>query len=879
MFKENDSEEEPPPTSLSYIASSPETLQQRLAALNQVTMALTRSASIDELFQNAVKLGIQELGFDRLAFFLTEQNDPYSLIGTYGTDRQGQMVNEKKLKFRLASDHWLVKLPRKHSKALRAVMLETALVEPAERAEASDADAVEVVGTGWNAGAAAWDGQKIIGYLIADNLLRQQPFTDADGELLTLYAGTIGHLYLRLRVEHSLRDSYSKEHRFRTRLAKLNQIAAQLMRVPNLDDLYRTVIELGRGELGFDRLGLWLYGATPDSLVGTYGTWIDGTLKDERHLTMDAVILENKLAAQNNLGYGSSYTTGSPITTPETEHVGHGWSAISTLYDGDQMIGYLLTDNLLQQQPYDEMDGEMLTAYAHMIGPLITRQCIAEQLRNKQENYQALLDAIPDMLFVLTKDGVYQDYYAPDDTQLYTLPEHFIGKHVTDVLPPELSQKVLLGMEKVSRTGGHVTLEYTLPKQGELCFFDTRLVCLGNDSFLTLVRDVTDRKQLEEQLMVSQKMESMGRMASGIAHDFNNILTVIQGYSSLIQWQIKSGQPKLDNALAKMIDATEKGSRLTQRLLSFARKQIVAPKVIDVRTAIQEMVTMIRQILGDEINFCYEQSATPLLIKIDPGQFEQIVLNMTVNARDAMKPGDTFSIRCDRVEVDEADVRRHLRSASGNHVLIEFEDTGMGIKEELLKSIFEPFFTTKPSEEGSGLGLSICHSIVGQSGGHLFVESSHAVGTIFRVLLPITAAAAPQISGTDEHDHMLGGETILVVEDDPVICGLATDILRGQGYTVFHFTSSLDALRHIETHAGKIDLLVTDIMMPQMNGQELATATREVCPALPILMVSGYAGDLPDQFLESPNIEFLAKPYKATDLIAHVRSVLSSAGR
>jgi len=868
---------EGPPLSAALTPSSPETLQQRLAALNQVTMALTRSSSTDELFQNAVRLGIQELGFDRLAFFLTTNNNPCHLRGTYGTDRQGQMVNEKHVQFHIGSDDWLSQLPNERPAGLRAVVAEVPLVEPATRIEPMASHTLEVVGTGWNAGAALWNGQEIIGYLIADNLLGHQPFTDADGELLTLYAGTIGHLYLRLCVEESLRASYSKEYKFRTRLTKLNHIAAQLMRVSTLDELYRTVIEVGRRELEFDRLGLWLYGKNPDTLVGTYGTWVDGTIKDERHLTMAASILEQKLTSQTNLGYSSSYTTETVLATPETEVVGYGWLAISALFDGDDVIGYLLADNLLQQQLYDEMISELLTAYTHMIGPLITRQRIAERLREKQADYQTLLDAIPDMFFIISREGIFKNYYSPRDDKLYAPADFFIGKQMSDVLPPSLSQRVMDGINEVLRTGSPATIEYTLSIQAELCFFDARIVQLENDLFLTLVRDITDRKRLEEQLTISQKMESMGRMASGIAHDFNNILTIIQGYSSLVQRQMNGAEPKLDNALTKIVTATEKGAHLTQRLLSFARKQVVAPKVIDAQIAIQEMEAMVRQILGDELNFSYQGVETPLLIKIDSGQFEQIVLNMTVNARDAMHKGDTFSIQCNQIVVSEADSKRHLKGTPGNYVLIEFQDTGMGIDQALLKNIFEPFFTTKPGEEGSGLGLSICHGIIEQCGGYILVESTLSIGTTFRVFLPVTEAAAAPISGLDYHEAATGDETILVVEDDSVICGLATDILRGQGYTVFHYTSGKDALSYIQTHPSKIDLLLTDIMMPQMNGRELAETVLTLCPNLPILMVSGYAGDLPEQFLESPNVKFLAKPYKANDLSTRVRSILSLA--
>lgn len=845
-----------------------ETLSPRLAALNRVTMKLTRSSSVDELLQDAIRFGIQELDFDRLGLFLTDENNPYHLHGTYGIDPKGVFRDEHHVTFQLTADDWLMALVDNQSTALYVVVDDTALLE------LNAENQLEAVGTGWNAGAALWDGEQIIGYLLCDNLLRQRPYTDVDGELLTLYAGTIGHLCLRLRVEETLRDRHQQEYRFRTRLAKLNYVAAELFRASDVDQLYRGIVELGRSEIGFDRLGLWLYGEDRTQLMGTYGTWLDGTLKSERHLTQRAEYYESKLQVQLERGPDTSTAIARDLTTPESDVVGHGWWEITSIYDGDNLIGYLSTDNLLQQQPYHEFDGELLRAYGNMIGPLITRQRLAERIQEQQADYQALLNAIPDMLFILTKDGVYRQYYAPEDKTLYVPPEVFLGKHISEVLPSPLWKEVMQAIEKVNAGADCVTLEYTLPGQDELLSFDGRFVPINDGQVMALVRNITDRKHLEEQLIISQKMESLGRMASGIAHDFNNVLTVIQGYSSMIQWQLEKTQSPFSSPLTKIVDATDKGMRLTQQLLSFARKQVVTREVIDVCIAVAKMETMIRQILGDEIAYRFQDAKKPLYIKIDPGQFEQILLNMAVNARDAMTKGDTFSIVCEQIDVSETEAQRYLKADPGIYVVIRIQDTGTGIQEEHLTQIFEPFFTTKPGEKGSGLGLAICHGIVAQSGGYILVESMLAEGTEFQIYLPsIEATSTPSQPMAYRHSAARG-ETVLIVEDDPIVCELATDILRGSGYTVLHYTSGVDALRRAQEYPGKIDLLMTDMMMPQMNGVELAEAMMRLRPELPVLMVSGYAGDLPEQFVQSANVKFLAKPYKADELTTHVRNIL-----
>lgn len=656
------------------------------------------------------------------------------------------------------------------------------------------------------------------------------------------------------------------------RMAALGRLAARLTRSANLDELCRNAIIWGRQELGFDRLGLWFTGQEPNTIFGVYGTDETGGLRDEHGMVMyltdfplgPAIYRKERYACE--LGISIHSIRGEPLTT--------GWKATAALWDGEEIIGYLFTDNLLRQRPYSDHDGELLALYALLLGHLCTRQRIEEALRAREASYRAVMDAIPDYLFVLTRTGVLLDYHAAKPALFEPSPADFLGSSIDEFLKPSLAEQHRLALALVLQTGEPVTFEHSLTIGDTMHYFETRMTVAGNDTVVALMRDVTKRKQLEEQLYASQKLESMGRMASGIAHDFNNLLTVIQGFTSVAESQTSDSTPKLRKALSHIRSASEKGAQLTNQLLLFARKQVVQAKIVDINALLTGMKPMLVSLLGDTIELHLLLDAGLGYVQIDPGQLEQVIINLAVNAADAMPHGGRFLIKTQPVPINESGTYGRVTVPPGSYSLVEVSDTGVGIPLAIQKQIFEPFFTTKERGKGTGLGLAICHSIIEQIGGHLRVQSTPNQGTTFQIFLPQTTRAMPPPPAAPPIVAQNGSETILLVEDDDPVRAVAMEMLSSYGYTVLACADGVEAVQKAKAYAQPIHLLMTDMVMPQLSGREVAEQFMQLRPGVPVLLVSGYTGELSDQLVSRPNVTFLPKPYTLPLLTKTVRSIL-----
>ncbi|MBA7527423.1 Sensor histidine kinase RcsC [subsurface metagenome] len=357
-----------------------------------------------------------------------------------------------------------------------------------------------------------------------------------------------------------------------------------------------------------------------------------------------------------------------------------------------------------------------------------------------------------------------------------------------------------------------------------------------------LQQEINDRKRMEEQLRQAQKLESVGRLAGGVAHDFNNLLTTIIGYSELI-----STEQNLDDTTKEGIQeirsSAERAAALTQQLLAFSRKQVLQPQIIDLNSLITKLGKMLRRLIGEDIDLITElDSSLGHNIKADPGQLEQVIMNLVVNARDSMPEGGTITIETQGLYLDESYHQQHPQVTPGNYLLLAVSDTGHGMDEETRNHIFEPFYTTKGVGEGTGLGLSTVYGIVKQSGGFIWVYSEPEQGTTFKIYLPRLAATKKQQENLpDKLDPMGGTETILLVEDEESLRKLALKILKRLGYSVVEATDGMDALEIVnkEDHP-EIDLLVTDVIMPKMGGKELSEKLFEEYPKLKVLFICGY---------------------------------------
>jgi two-component system cell cycle sensor histidine kinase/response regulator CckA len=385
--------------------------------------------------------------------------------------------------------------------------------------------------------------------------------------------------------------------------------------------------------------------------------------------------------------------------------------------------------------------------------------------------------------------------------------------------------------------------------------------------------EVTERLELEEQFRQSQKMEAVGLLAGGVAHDFNNILTAIIGFGEMALEGVPERTP-LHFQLGQILRAGHSASALTRQLLAFSRRQVLQPAVIDLNATVKSMHGLLSRVIGEDIRLETDFQARRCIFA-DPGQIEQIVLNLSVNARDAMPHGGRLALRTMDVEIDEAFVAAHRGAAIGPHVRLDVEDSGIGMTEEVQSRIFEPFFTTKERGHGTGLGLATVYGIVQQSGGSIWVYSKLGAGTTFTALFPIAegeplaAAPAPPALARQR-----GHETILIVEDEEDVREIVRLTLARHGYTVHEAATPSAALTMVAGGVVKPALLFTDFLMPEMNGRELAARLQRIQPDLRVLFTSGYAED--DRILE-PGLAFLPKPFTTTDLLASVREVLNRA--
>jgi two-component system, cell cycle sensor histidine kinase and response regulator CckA len=381
-------------------------------------------------------------------------------------------------------------------------------------------------------------------------------------------------------------------------------------------------------------------------------------------------------------------------------------------------------------------------------------------------------------------------------------------------------------------------------------------------------------RQTEDQLLRSQRLEAVGRLAGGIAHDFNNLLGVILGYGEMMAAEIEPGS-SLEQPLHSIQSAAARAADLTRQLLAFSRRQIIEPKIIDLNDVVREMESMLERMIGEMIEV--ETRLAPDLdpVEADPGQVEQVLMNLVVNAREAMPDGGRLTIETSNVLFDDAYLRSHVDTEPGPHVLLALSDTGQGMDDETRSQVFEPFFTTK--ESGTGLGLSTVYGIVRQAGGTIWVYSEPGQGTTFKVYLPrasgqpVARAELPSLDGAPR-----GNETILVAEDEPMLRQLVVRILESAGYQVLQASDGREALGLCETHEGVIHLLVTDLVMPEMGGRELAEYAATLRPDLLTLYSSGYTDDgiVQGGRLE-PGLPFIQKPFVASELLARVRALLN----
>ena len=507
-----------------------------------------------------------------------------------------------------------------------------------------------------------------------------------------------------------------------------------------------------------------------------------------------------------------------------------------------------------------------------------------EALRESEAYNRTILEVIPDIIVQVNAEGEYLDIRTASEDQLICPKNELLGKKIPDVLPSIVSQNVMKSIQEVFKTKKLHTVEYELTVPAGNLHFEARIVPLNEERAIVLIRDITNRKRAEEekeflhkQLTQAQKMESVGRLAGGVAHDFNNMLGVILGQTEIALDQLQPGDPLYD-VLEDIQKATQHSADLTRQLLAFARKQTMLPKVIDLNETVTGMLKMLRQLIGENIEISWRSRQGLWLVNIDPSQIDQILVNLCVNARDAIGGVGKISIQTDNVTFDEEYCIAHVGFVPGEFVQLAVSDNGCGMDAETLSQLFEPFYTTKEMGKGTGLGLSTVYGTVKQNKGFINVYSELDQGTTFKIYLPrYISEVVPKLEQRITDEIVNGDETILLVEDEPQILKVTTMLLEKLGYTVLAASSPGEAIILAKEHSGQFDLLMTDLIMPEMNGRDLAEYMLSKYKDITHLYMSGYTADfIGHQGVLDENEHFIQKPFSIKDLAIKLRDVLDN---
>jgi PAS domain S-box-containing protein len=512
------------------------------------------------------------------------------------------------------------------------------------------------------------------------------------------------------------------------------------------------------------------------------------------------------------------------------------------------------------------------------------KQTAEAALRISERRFRALVEESWDAIALFGPDGTIL-YGSPATTRLlgYDLAE-FVGRNAMELIHPDDRSAVLLRLEEVTtQPRRRVEVASRVQhKNGQWRHLEGVLTNLLDDPSIRAIvnnyRDVTDRRILEEQIILAQKMEAIGRLAGGVAHDFNNILTAIGGYTDLLLADL-APDDKRRRDVEEIHRAADRAAALTHQLLAFSRRQVLQPKVISLNALVPDIEKMLRRLIGEDILFATVLHPKAGNVRADPGQLEQVIVNLAVNARDAMPKGGRLTIETRNVELDQSYTTDHPNVKPGHYVMLAVTDTGVGMNEETKARIFEPFFTTKVRGKGTGLGLATVYGIVQQTGGHIWPYSEPGQGTTMRVYLPRVDEPADPIEHPIEATPtaLRGTETILLVEDEAPVRSITRQLLQRNGYTVLEASDGQMALALVDgaNHGTHVDLLLTDVIMPGMSGRELAAQLMTRRPALRVLFMSGYTDDAVVRHgMLEPGLAYLEKPFRPPTLLRKVREVL-----
>jgi PAS domain S-box-containing protein len=555
------------------------------------------------------------------------------------------------------------------------------------------------------------------------------------------------------------------------------------------------------------------------------------------------------------------------------------------LRHGTKVFGVIALQSYDTEIRHTEYDRDILTYVSQHISVALVRKQQEEALRASEARHRSLVESAVYGMYRSSLDGKFLDVNPALVKMLgYASAEELMAVDMArDIYLDSEQRAAVINAYRESGCLESCELRWkrkdgrsiTVRLSGNV-FKNEHGETLG---FEMIAEDVSERRALEEQLRQSQKMEAVGRLAGGIAHDFNNLLTVMKGYSELMLDELDSADP-LRTEVDEIKKAADRAAALTRQLLAFSRQQVLAPKILDLNAVVGNMDKLLRRLLGEDIDLFTVLEPGLARVKADPGQVEQVIMNLAVNARDAMPNGGKLTIETGNVDLDDNYIRDHVSVKSGSYVMVAVTDTGTGMTDKVKSRIFEPFFTTKEIGKGTGLGLSTVYGIIKQSGGYIWVYSELGIGSTFKVYLPAVDAPVELPSGTTQQPARRGTETVLLVEDEDGVRALMRQVLHKHGYNVLESRHGGEALLLCERHSGKIDLLLTDVVLEQMSGRELAERLIKVRPEMKVLYVSGYADDaIVHHGVLNAGVAFLQKPFTTEALARKIRYVLDGSAR
>jgi PAS domain S-box-containing protein len=658
-------------------------------------------------------------------------------------------------------------------------------------------------------------------------------------------------------------------------LRAIVEIADDLIACPDVNTLYRQAVELARQRLGLERSCIFLSDGL--SVRSTFGTNMKGETTDERahRLPMDATWRERfRLRSQNEPRWSLSLEHLQDWQDGIMRPYEHGWVAITPIQTASKPVGVFCNDAAISRAPFDPVKQEIVAVYCSLLANIMERKA-AETERGR---LAMAVEQSAEAVLISDLNGTI-DYVNPAFERItgYSAREA-LGLNPRFLKSGRHDVRFYEQMWSRLRAGDVWTGRITNRRKDGTLYEAEQTISPMRDGrnavvgYLVVSQDVTRSVQLENELRQAQKMDSIGRLAGGIAHDFNNLLTGILGFARVVLEDLGPDHPSRPD-LDEVLRAAERAAKLTRQLQAFGHKQVIHIQPIDLNTVVMSQDELLRRTVGENIELVTLVGEPLRSIEVDPGLLEQVILNLAVNARDAMPQGGKLTLSAVNVVVDEQIVQRHPEVVPGDYVLLTVKDSGKGMTDAIKQQAFEPFFTTK--EKGRGLGLSTVYGIVKQFGGFVELESAVDRGTEIRLYFPTVAQPAQAQTAEVALPMGPGGETILVVEDENTVRRLVHRMLTGLGYTVLEARNGDDALTVFDRHAGTIDLVLTDVIMPRLGGPELVARLRQKTSGLKILYMSGYTEDVRMEGLHVENAaSLILKPFTRESLAAEVRRVL-----